>query len=244
MKTRSPGSASLLRQPLRLATLGASAFLLALALACGAADQPQNPAPQVSQAVQSSPSQPASQPRASAETSPGQEAPQEMPQDVAKVEPPAAANSDGQQSEPVMSRETTVDHPSGSQVTIEAKAVVGAKVEQTAEPKPETMVKTMDSHPATKPSSSSAVSAAPQQESTGDMKEVTVTPAGESAPEPTAEPHATEVPVVNEPMAEVGNQVGNRIPDFALDLVGGATVSTVNLVEESKPTFLFFTSTT
>ncbi len=244
MKKRSPGSASRLRRPLRLATLGASAFLLALALACGAAERPQDPAPQASQAGQSSPSQPATQPRAAAETTPVQETSQEMSQDVAKAAPPVAAKSDELRSEPVASGETTIDHPSGSQLTMETKAEMEATVEQVAEPKPEPVAKAMDSHPAGKPSSSPSKPSASKQQSTGDMKEETVSPAGETPPEPTAEPHATEAPVVKEPLAEVGNQVGNRIPDFTLDLVGGATVSTAKLIEEGKPAFLFFTSTT
>jgi hypothetical protein len=169
-----------------------------------------------------------------------------MPQDIAKAEPPAAAKSDEQQTEPVASSEITVDHQSGSELTMVAKAEVEVKLEAAAEPKPEPLAKAVDSHPAPEPEtlSSPAGPVASQQESTVGKKEVTVAPGAENAPDPTAEPQATTAPVAKEPMAEVGHQVGNRIPDFTLDLVGGATVSTINLVEEGKPTFLFFTSTT
>ena len=67
-------------------------------------------------------------------------------------------------------------------------------------------------------------------------------------PAPTATsvppPADTPTPVIAEPLPDVGNRVGNRIPDITLELFGGATVSTSNLVEQGKPTFLFFTATT
>lgn len=73
-------------------------------------------------------------------------------------------------------------------------------------------------------------------------------PTATSAPAPTqaAEPTPTDAPtpVPQEPLPEVGNKVGNRIPDITLELFGGDTVSTAGLVEQGKPTFLFFTATT
>lgn len=38
----------------------------------------------------------------------------------------------------------------------------------------------------------------------------------------------------------VGTKVGNRIPDFALDLVDGTTVTSDDLIKQNRPTFLFF----
>jgi hypothetical protein len=74
-----------------------------------------------------------------------------MPQDIAKAEPPAAAKSDEQQTEPVASSEITVDHQSGSELTMVAKAEVEVKLEAAAEPKPEPLAKAVDSHPAPEP---------------------------------------------------------------------------------------------
>ena len=67
--------------------------------------------------------------------------------------------------------------------------------------------------------------------------------------EPTAtpvppEPTATSAPVAQEPLPDLGNRVGNRIPDFTLELVDGATVTSASLVEQGRPTFLFFFATT
>ena len=41
-----------------------------------------------------------------------------------------------------------------------------------------------------------------------------------------------------------GHQVGNRIPDFTLELADGRAVAAAELVEQGKPTFLFFWATT
>lgn len=43
---------------------------------------------------------------------------------------------------------------------------------------------------------------------------------------------------------EPGHQVGNRIPDFTLELADGRTVAAADLVEQGQPTFLFFWATT
>lgn len=73
----------------------------------------------------------------------------------------------------------------------------------------------------------------------------TAAPASTQPPAPTAPaPTAPPAPVVQEPLPDIGHQVGNRIPDITLELFGGSTVSTGELVEQGKPTFLFFTATT
>ena len=51
-------------------------------------------------------------------------------------------------------------------------------------------------------------------------------------------------PSMGEPMAETGNEVGDRIPDFTLDLVDGTKVTSASLKEQGEPAFLFFFSTT
>ena len=70
---------------------------------------------------------------------------------------------------------------------------------------------------------------------------------------PTSEPQEMEAPlesagsaapVVEQPLVEIGNDIGNRIPDFTLELAEGATVTSASLVEQGQPAFLFFFSTT
>ena len=41
----------------------------------------------------------------------------------------------------------------------------------------------------------------------------------------------------------VGNDVGERIPDFAITLVDGSTVTSGELLAQEQPTFLFFFET-
>ena len=43
---------------------------------------------------------------------------------------------------------------------------------------------------------------------------------------------------------EVGAEVGDRIPYFTLGLVEGATISSEQLMDHGRPTFLFFFATT
>ena len=41
-----------------------------------------------------------------------------------------------------------------------------------------------------------------------------------------------------------GHQVGNRIPDFTLELADGRAVTAADLIAAGRPTFLFFWATT
>jgi hypothetical protein len=41
----------------------------------------------------------------------------------------------------------------------------------------------------------------------------------------------------------IGNNVGDRIPDFAITLVDGSTVTAAELLAQKQPTFLFFFET-
>ena len=43
---------------------------------------------------------------------------------------------------------------------------------------------------------------------------------------------------------EIGAEVGDRIPHFTLGLVEGATISSEQLMDNGRPTFLFFFATT
>jgi hypothetical protein len=59
----------------------------------------------------------------------------------------------------------------------------------------------------------------------------------ESLPSPTEEiSHPTELP-------PVGTGVGHRIPEFTISLTDGTTVSLDDLLQEQRPTFLFFFAT-
>lgn len=68
-----------------------------------------------------------------------------------------------------------------------------------------------------------------------------------SEPQAKVEPGETAAvasPSVAEPMVETGNEVGDRIPDFTLDLADGTRVTSASLNEQGEPAFLFFFSTT
>ena len=57
-----------------------------------------------------------------------------------------------------------------------------------------------------------------------------------AAPPPTPET-STEV--------KIGNEIGNRLPDFELTLTGnGEKLTSTSLVESGRPAFLFFFATT
>ncbi len=44
--------------------------------------------------------------------------------------------------------------------------------------------------------------------------------------------------------ATVGHQIGNIIPEFTLALADGSTITSTQLVNDSRPTFLFFFAST
>ena len=251
MQISSPGHTLRLRRPFKLVALGTSALVLAMAVACGAAEQPQEPAPRADQASQSSPAQPATQPQPAAEPAPatGSQPGESMISSEVGMKPSTEVQA---QSEPA--KAMTTNQPANAEVA----------VENTVETQPEPMAKAME--PKDQPAAEATGPAAPQQEpsapaqpmetSPAQVSESPSTPAAAPQPaqapaqQPTAtaapapQPTATPVAVVVEPPPEVGNQVGNRVPDLGLELVGGSMVSTSGLIEQEKPTFLFFTSTT
>ncbi|MCH7745546.1 MAG: hypothetical protein IIC84_05670, partial [Chloroflexi bacterium] len=55
---------------------------------------------------------------------------------------------------------------------------------------------------------------------------------------PTAQPTAQVIQDVS-----VGHKVGDRVPDFELSLDDGTSVTSVSLIEDGKPVFLFFLAT-
>ena len=57
-------------------------------------------------------------------------------------------------------------------------------------------------------------------------------------PTATAEQSPADLPTV-----ATGNAVGQRVPDFGIELTGGETVTAEQLLAEGQPTFLFFFAT-
>jgi cytochrome oxidase Cu insertion factor (SCO1/SenC/PrrC family) len=43
--------------------------------------------------------------------------------------------------------------------------------------------------------------------------------------------------------SQTGNQVGYRVPDFTLEIEDGSAITSADLVEQGRPTFLFFWAT-
>jgi len=59
------------------------------------------------------------------------------------------------------------------------------------------------------------------------------------APSEVATVGAKSIPVSH----TIGNNVGERIPDFSITLIDGSTVTSSDLLAERQPTFLFFFET-
>ena len=220
-------------------------LLLALALACGAAYEPQPPTqstgqsePEQSQALQS----PAI---AEVATEPGRPMQENAGGDAVQSEQALTTDSGTQsQLSPLAAKDMVTNRPS----------VAHGEANEVAEPATEAIVVTAEaqSQPpavvteATQPPNSDQTGApVPTQTPTEQVTQPT--PTALPVQQPTNTPDAptnTPTPVALEPLPDVGNQVGNRVPDITLELFGGATVSTSGLIEQGKPTFLFFTSTT
>ena len=60
---------------------------------------------------------------------------------------------------------------------------------------------------------------------------------------PTASPERPVPPTTSPPEAAVGNEVGNRVPDFDMQLPDGSFVATSDLLAAEKPVFLIFFTT-
>ena len=228
--------------------------MLTLALACGAAEQPQQPVQPASQA------QPAAQPQMAAQTAPMEQVTQDTTTNMAAVDQSMKAESAGQ-----IQPELMASQEMNKEMTTEPPASAEVMTDKATEAQPEPMAKAMNTQ--VEPAAATAEPAAPLQEAMepkdmgGSEPAVKQVPQAPPAPEATeapapvvaepvpaapTSPEATEAPapVVTEPLPEVGNEVGYRVPEFSLELVGGTIVSTSGLIEQGKPTFVFFTSTT
>jgi hypothetical protein len=82
-----------------------------------------------------------------------------------------------------------------------------------------------------------AAPAEPSARSYGNLPEAKQ--AAAVAPSEVATVGAKSIPV----STTIGNNVGERIPDFAITLIDGSTVTSADLLAERQPTFLFFFET-
>ena len=203
---------------LRPMTFGAAAILLGLAVACGSAGQPQET------------------------VLPGNDS-QQVQQPQLPTRSQAAA---GPATGSAATSETSAIAGAASQAgQSHESAATGEIITGATEARPAPTAVAVDSPPepvaaATIGVTSTQEPIAPPTAARGPEPTAAPAPTSTDAPVPTDTP----VPVVAEPLPEVGNKVGNRIPDITLELFGGDTVSTTGLVEQGKPTFLFFTATT
>ena len=221
---------------LSLARLVAASVLLlllqTLLIACGSASQPQEeamPAGSAKPAEPTAPSAPAPVVSGPAvESAPASQPAQTDAQVETIVETAAKADNtqpqaEGPAAEPKMESIESID-PTPAPAAPETTEIVAA-----AETVPATPMES-------KEPTSAQETVAP-----------TSAPTGDPAPAPAVgqvEPTATGAPVVQEPLPEIGNRVGSRIPDFTLELADGATVTSASLVGQGRPTFLFFFATT
>ena len=70
---------------------------------------------------------------------------------------------------------------------------------------------------------------------------------GSSESQPDSQAQAAQSALVPETATEVkiGNEIGNRLPDFELTLTSnGEKLTSTDLVESGRPAFLFFFATT
>ena len=249
-----------LRRAWRLVALGAVALAIAGIVACGSSSQPDpaQPSANVSPAQQ-----PGGDSQDSSQSVVDQQATSESSQAVTGAitgaEPATQAQPITAQAvgDTPVSQEATPDQgkeisPPGQQP---AANLAGQDAVQPAAPDSSPALAVVSQPtPTTLPSESQASQAPPVGSSPAnpaDAPAVQPPPPATAAPAATQSPPATApapteppAPVVQEPLPDVGHQVGNRIPDITLELFGGSTISTADLVEQSKPTFLFFTATT
>ncbi len=220
---------------LSLVLLVGASVLLLLLIACGSASQPAEEAAPAGSAQQVEPT--AASAPAPVVSGPAVES--------APASQPAQTNS---QVETIV--ETGVDaakadntQPQAEEPAAEPKMESIESIDPTAAPAaPETteIVAAAEMVPATPMESKEPTSAQETVAPTG-------APTGDPDPAPAVgqvEPTVTGAPAVQEPLPEIGNRVGSRIPDFTLELADGATVTSASLVGQGRPTFLFFFATT
>ena len=161
----------------------------------------------------------------------GQRAPAVAP--ATELQPTLAVAVPVQQ-EPVPTAETT--GPTSAQP---AEPAPGAA----ADPNPTTAPMAKNLQPATAEPPAAKATLAPA----GLTQTAPATAIPSPGPTPTAAPTPAEPPTTApgpEPLLEVGHQVGHRIADFSMELVGGAMVTPAGLAEQGRPAFLFFFATT
>ncbi len=59
-----------------------------------------------------------------------------------------------------------------------------------------------------------------------------------------AAPSPTVAPVSSAIDFKVGNNIGDRIPDFEIELTDGTPITSAGLLQNGRPAFLFFFATT
>ena len=217
-----------------LASVGAGALLLAALVACGAASEPRpEPVQTSSPAVESQGTDPVpsqSQARVVAEgLSSGQ------PSGAADGASAPMAQADTARSDGAVGQPQTAAANQVSQQTADA-----AVSEPAAQAEPAVADGGETPSPADAPASTTNPYADTADAAVSQQDPAAPPASNQAAPTPAPGP----APVQQEPLPDVGNQVGDRIPEFTLELAGGGTVSSVSLIEAGRPTFIFFTSTT
>ena len=59
-----------------------------------------------------------------------------------------------------------------------------------------------------------------------------------------AAPSPTVAPVTSAIDFKIGNDIGDRIPDFEIKLTDGTPITSAGLLQNGRPAFLFFFATT
>ena len=59
-----------------------------------------------------------------------------------------------------------------------------------------------------------------------------------------AAPSPTVAPVSSAIDFKIGNNIGDRIPDFEIELTDGTPITSAGLLQNGRPAFLFFFATT
>ena len=227
-----PGKSRL--SPARLVAASVLLLLLqTLLIACGSASQPQEEAMPAGSAKQVEPT---------AASAPAPVVSGPAVESAAPASQPAQTDA---QVETIVETAAKADNtqPQAEEPAAEPKMESIESIDPTAAPAaPETteIVAAAETVPATPMESKEPTSAQETVAPTG-------APTGDPDPAPAVgqvEPTVTGAPAVQEPLPEIGNRVGSRIPDFTLELADGATVTSASLVGQGRPTFLFFFATT
>ena len=116
-------------------------------------------------------------------------------------------------------------------------ASAAAPTAATAAPSPVTSASTPK-----QPSNTPATAQAPGPATGLPAATATALPEPTAAPAPDPSPTAETAPPQASPKLNVGTNVGDLAPEYALQLLSGDVVSSTELVSERQPVFLFFTA--